>query len=312
MNALIENMEKKQSNKKTGSTGFFVIDDSIKTIQNLLAKGTDQLQQAGIDNARFEAELLLAHSLKWDRVALYTYPEQQLDEQSIKTYQELLKKRRDRMPYAYIVGQKEFMGLSFTVNEKVLIPRPDTESLVSDFVESFNDILISKSCTILDLCTGSGAIGLSIAKFYPKTRVTLSDISTDALYVAEKNRQNLDLQNVQLVQSDLFQALEGRHYDFILSNPPYIESAAIVHLQQEISDFEPKKALDGGEDGLTYYRKIIEQAPKHLNQEGYLLLELGDGQHRSLKKMLDTSQLDFVKDILDLSRRVRGVLLRRI
>jgi|LSQX01.1.fsa_nt_gb release factor glutamine methyltransferase len=280
-------------------------------VRDLLAEGTDQIRKAGIENARFEAELLLAHILKWDRVALYTQHEAEVDEQSVEAYQNLLTKSKEGMPYAYIVGKKEFMGLSFTVNEKVLIPRPDTESLVSDFIETFDDVLSNNSCTVLDLCTGSGAIGLSIAKLYPKTKVTLSDISNDALNVAEKNRQHLDLQNVQIVQSDLFQSLKGRRFDYILSNPPYIESGAIQHLQKEIAEFEPKKALDGGEDGLDYYRNILNDAPAHLNQGGYLLLELGDGQHKPLKTVIDHSQMSFVKDILDLTHTIRGVLLRR-
>lgn len=280
-------------------------------VRDLLAEGADQLRKAGIENARFEAELLLAHILKWDRVALYTQHEAEVDEQSVEAYQNLLTKRKEGMPYAYIVGKKEFMGLSFIVNEKVLIPRPDTESLVSDFIETFDDVLSSKSCTVLDLCTGSGAIGLSIAKLYPKTKVTLSDISSDALIVAEKNRQHLDLQNVQIVQSDLFRSLKGRRFDYILSNPPYIESKAIQHLQKEIAEFEPKKALDGGEDGLDYYRNILDDAPAHLNQGGYLLLELGDEQHKPLKTVIDRSQMSFVKHVFDLTHAVRGVLLRR-
>lgn len=311
-NASIVNMVKEQSNKKAGPTGFFVFDYSTITVGEILAQGCEHLKKAGIENPRFESEILLAHCLKQDRVILYTFPEQQLDKRTIANYEDLIKKRKYHMPYAYIVGEKEFMGLTFKVNEHVLIPRPDTESLVIDFIETFKDTLTNYSSRILDLCTGSGAIGLSIAKLYPKTEVTLSDVSIEALSVARHNKHYLDLHNVKILRSNLFNELTERCFDFIISNPPYIESGAIKNLQTEIVDYEPHSALDGGKDGLNYYRRIIEQAPTYLKPGGYLLLELGDGQYEAVKKMTDKSRFKFMKAIPDLSQTLRGILLRRM
>ncbi len=253
------------------------------TISELLRQAAVQLRHAGAESPRLDAEVLLANRLGCERLFLYTHIGDGLDEAVKEQFLADLRKRERREPLAYITGHKEFMGYDFLTPPGVLIPRPDTESVVETALELLGRYPADQVPAVLDLCTGSGAIGISLALEHPKSRVTLSDISNKAITVSTKNAERLKAQ-VQVVQTDL---LEGHGvYTLIVSNPPYIPAADIDTLQPEIAGWEPRLALDGGEDGYAVYDRIIREAGEHLIPGGALVLEAGDGQSGALLAML--------------------------
>lgn len=209
-----------------------------------------------------------------------------------------LKARLNHKPLGYIFGYWEFYGRAFKVSNKVLIPRLDTEILIDCAIKQIN--LKSKanggSVKILDIGTGSGAIAITLEK-ETGAKVTASDISPEALQIAQENAKNLNSE-ICFVQSDLFKSLDGEKFDIIVSNPPYIESKVIDTLQMEVKNQEPHLALDGGEDGLDFYRKIIREAPKHLNQNGEIIFEIGFNQAKSVSKLLKEEfiNIQIIKD----------------
>ena len=260
--------------------------------------------------ARLDVEIILCHILGWDRIKLMINYGQDLDGEQLYIFKTMIAKRVDQMPIAYIINKKEFMGLEFYVDERVLIPRPDTELLVEDLVESLADIedkgQVGPEINVLDMCTGSGAIILSGASQW-KDRKGLRkdndkkinfigvDVSRPALEVASKNRDSFGLDGVNLIESDLFGQLgayKGR-LDIIVSNPPYIEDQVIEGLEKDVKDYEPRLALAGGEDGMDFYNKIIEEAYDYLKPGGKLVFESGHEQaEKILKKM---AQVGYIK-----------------
>ena len=258
-------------------------------IKDIIEKYSDILS-ATSPTARLDVEIILCHILGWDRIKLMINYGQDLDGEQLYIFKAMIAKRVDQMPIAYIINKKEFMGLDFYVDERVLIPRPDTELLVEDLVESLDemvDIKTESDIRVLDMCTGSGAIILSGASYWKdrqaqarvEARNNISfigvDISRAALDVASINRESLGLEGVRLIESDLFTRLgdyKGR-LDIIVSNPPYIEDQVVESLEKDVKDYEPRLALAGGDEGMDFYNKIIEEAYDYLKPGGKLVLD---------------------------------------
>jgi len=261
------------------------------TVKQLTSMGCKQLEEAGILDAKRDSESLYCHMVgipASKMIAEYQYKVQDL---LCDRYFELIDRRASGEPLQYIVGTTSFMGFPFKTKPGVLIPRLDTEVLVDDALHIINggslrgEIygLDKKAWDVLDLCTGTGAIGISIAKMGKKCNVTLSDISPEAIDVAKKNaRLNGVEKKVKIVEGDMFTPFDGRFgskkFDMIISNPPYIPTDIIGTLQREIKEHEPMLALDGGEDGMDYYRVIAKSADKYLKKNGILMLEIGSDQ----------------------------------
>ncbi|MGL6292224.1 peptide chain release factor N(5)-glutamine methyltransferase, partial [Eubacterium aggregans] len=247
----------------------------MMTITDALKKAVYQFNEANIPQPRLEAEILLDAILGCGRVYFYSHPDHSLTQKDVEEYEALIKRRCAHEPTAYILGKKEFMGLDFIVSPAVLIPRPDTETVVNAALAQIPGNW--RGIRVLDLCTGSGAIGLSIKKFRSEAEVVLADISPGALATATENANALGLK-AELVQSDLFADLQDRRFHLIVSNPPYIPRDLVLGLELDVQGFEPHLALDGGYDGFELYNRIIQGAPDHLVDGGRLLFEAGDGQ----------------------------------
>ena len=270
------------------------------TIQSILTRDKASLEVAlSLDSstARIEVQCLLQHVLQVNRAYLLTYPERPLNGEQQACYASLLARRMNGEPIAYILGEREFFGLDFRVTPATLIPRPDTELLVELALQRIPSPGLSATLSrerergwgrgfrVLDLGTGSGAIALSIAHARSDAEVTAVDASNEALEVAQNNAQRLNIPNTRFVHSDWFSALQGEHFDLIVSNPPYIEDAD-AHLEQGDLRFEPRSALASGSDGLDDIRRIIADAKTHLNADGWLLLEHGFDQAERVRELL--------------------------
>ncbi len=264
------------------------------------------LENAGIEQAPLEAELLLCWAASADRTALYT--RNILNSQSLSKLKTALQQRLRRRPLQYLTGQVEFYGLAFQCRPGVFIPRPETETLVEVALELIKDL---KHPSVLDLCTGTGAIGLSIAKLHPGVSLLCSDISPEAIALAIDNAAALSVQDrTAFVVSDLFKNLPGKKFNLIVSNPPYIPSHELQTLAPEIKLYEPGRALDGGPDGMRLYREILKQARRFLVPEGYLVLEIGIGQEPSLKAITQSQGYEHLLTRTDLLGIPRAVVLR--
>jgi release factor glutamine methyltransferase len=252
----------------------------IWTIQTVLEWTKSYLADKGVENARLESEWLLAHSLGTDRVGLYVHYEKPLNEAELAAFRGLVLRRARREPLQYILGTQEFFGLEFEVAPGVLIPRHDTEVLVEEALRRGE-----RARSVLDIGTGSGCIAVALAKGLPEAEIVSVDLSPEALAVARRNAERLGVK-VDFVEGSLFDPFVGRTFDLVVSNPPYIPSADIAALQPEVRDFEPRTALDGGEEGLDFYRRIVAGAPGFLTRGGWLLLEVGVGQAESVATLL--------------------------
>ena len=259
----------------------------------------NQLSDAGIHDAENDAKELYCNLMGIDRVGLMMRWTEIIQDNRLDAYFDLVEKRAAHTPLQHITGMQEFMGMTFKVNENVLIPRMDTETLVYEAVKK-----LERGGDVLDLGTGSGAIGISIAKLCPKTKVTVSDISEAALALAKENAA-MNKVKVKAVRSDLLSAFKSRlgakKFDMIISNPPYIATEVIRELEPEVREHEPMLALDGGADGLDFYRIIAQDAPNHLKKEGMLLLEIGHDQGYLVPALLRESgcfdSIEVIKDI---------------
>lgn len=306
------------------------------TLKNGYAEAERRLEEAGIEEAALDAWLLLEHVTGISRASYYADPDRELPADQWKRYRELVCLRAERVPLQHITGTQEFMGLSFEVNEHVLIPRQDTEILVEQalgFIKSGKVPAAENSRTrILDMCTGSGCILLSVmhwAESYRQKTLcraedtardgekqdiiiiegTGADISPQALAVAEKNARRLGV-SAGFIQSDLFDAVHGR-YGMILSNPPYIRTDEIKDLQEEVRLHDPVIALDGKEDGLYYYRRIVRESRSCLEEGGMLLFEIGCDQAEAVSGLMSAAgfrEITVKKDLAGLDRVVSGVL----
>lgn len=274
----------------------------MKTIATLLDNATAQLLSANVPDARLDAEYLLSHILNVPRMALTMDAAQSLTYEDELVYRSYIEKRMQRIPLQYIMGYESFMGYVFKTDERALIPRPETELLVEKAVSLLHNY--SPAVKVLDLCTGSGAIGISIKKKAPFAKVTLCDLSLDALSLAKANAAALNA-SVCLKQGDLFDAVPGERFDLILSNPPYIPHEECLSLQAEVRK-EPLMALCGGLDGLDFYRRIASDAISHLTPTGALLMEIGYNQAQSVSSLLglDYQNIAVYEDYSHLPRMV--------
>ena len=261
------------------------------------------LENRGVTDARTDAWILLEYAANIDRSFYYLHMHEMLDEADAADYRKLLVQRGKRIPVQYLTGEAWFYGYCFRVNSHVLIPRQDTEILVEEALKR-----IVPGMRVLDLCTGSGCILISILKKASVTGVG-ADISPEALEVAEKNGKRLGVRAVW-AESDLFRNIGGT-FHMIVSNPPYIPSEVIEGLEPEVKDHEPRLALDGSEDGLYFYRKIVKEAKEYLNAGGWLCLEIGYDQGNALRTMLEDAgyqDVEIRKDLAGLDRVAAGRL----
>lgn len=245
-------------------------------MRKLLEKAVEGLEKAGCETPQLDAEVLLAHALGCERHELFTTPlkEARVPYGKLELFQSYIERRKKREPVAYIRGFKEFWSIKIKVTPDVLIPRPETETLVGRALEKVSRLssLVSRP-SILDLCTGSGCITAALAKEIPTAQFTVTDISEKALAVAKENLR-FAKDRIQFIQSDLFEKIEGQ-FDLIVSNPPYIPTAQLETLMPEIKEYEPRLALDGGPEGLDFVSKILQDVLRFLNPNGWLILENG-------------------------------------
>lgn len=268
--------------------------------------GKEQLQKAGITDAELDARLLLEFICHTDRNALYAHGDQEIEDEKMQDFLQLIEKRAVHIPLQHLTGEQNFMGLDFLVNEHVLIPRQDTEILVEEIMRDLHD-----GIRILDMCTGSGCILLSLLHYSNDCSGVGVDVSEDALAVARQNADRLAEKQAVFIQSDLFEKVEGS-FDLIVSNPPYIRSQEIAGLMPEVREHEPQLALDGKDDGLYFYREIIKGAMLHLKRGGQLFFEIGYDQGDSVQALLAANgytEIAVVKDYAGLDRVVYGTFL---
>lgn len=252
-------------------------------IIELLKIGARYLEDREVADPRAEVDILLAHILGISRAGLYLQTERQVSEQEKSKFIELLTRRGDREPLAYLLKTREFMGLEFYVDQRVLVPRPETELLVEKILEIGKN-KVSKGCLrLLDLCTGSGSIAVSAAYFCPKADIVAVDISQDALAVAKQNADRMQVE-IDFRQGDLFGPVKGETFDIIVSNPPYISSAEYHLCPPEVKK-EPVLALWGGDDGLDFYQRIAAQGESYLNPDGVIALEIGCSQGSEITRL---------------------------
>lgn len=267
--------------------------------------GKGALAAAGIEEAELDARLLLEEICGTDRNTLLVHGDRNVTEEELAQYKEMLEKRSAHIPFQQIIGRQSFMGLDFYVDENVLIPRQDTELLVEEALQELHD-----GMRILDMCTGSGCILLSLLKYSNDCEGIGADISEEALKVAERNRVQLGLENAAFIRSDLFEAVEGK-FDLLVSNPPYICSDVIDTLMPEVREHEPRQALDGSADGLHFYRRILADCRAYLKPGGMLLFEIGYDQGEAVKRLMEENgflEVEVKKDYGGLDRVVLGTL----
>lgn len=275
------------------------------TYQEAVKNGEKILNLANVLDAKVDAWMLFEMACKVDRNFYYLHMDEDITAEQQKEYEIALKKRAEHIPLQYITGEQEFMGLKFKVNSNVLIPRQDTEVLVEEALKR-----IQPGMRVLDMCTGSGCIAVSIAKNVPHIEMHAVDISKQALNVAKDNAK-LNEVSVEFERGDLFDHVTGK-YDVIVSNPPYIPTSEIPKLMPEVGSFEPVEALDGKEDGLYFYRKIIAECKDYLNPDGMIFFEIGYEQGADVSALLQEagfSQVAVVKDLAHLDRVVFGKMI---
>ncbi len=280
------------------------------TILKILRWTTGYFEDRGVDGARLDAELLLAHVLDIDRIQLYTQFDRPLTEDELGTYRGLVKRRAKREPCAYLLGARHFWSLELSVDPRVLIPRPDTETLVRVCLEKLEEYGVDEESPprLVDVGTGSGAVALAIASERPELDIAATDNSADALDVARKNAQSLALdESVHFFEGDLLQALPEPWLplDFIVSNPPYIADGEREEIQAGVRDFEPSSALFAGPDGLDVIRRLITEAREALVPGGFLLFEIGHRQGKAVRELLCAADLQNIEIVPDYGDRDR-------
>lgn len=284
------------------------------TIRNILRGAIDTLKNSNIEASDIDSEILLAHILSCDRIKLHTNPDRIINDDKIGEYKELINKRASHVPLQYITGHVEFMSLDFIVNEHTLIPRQDTEILVENALNKIkNRIPPNETITIVDIGTGCGNIAISLAANLQNAQVYASDISRETIAVAAINvRRHKVVDRVHLLLGNLFEALAGHlnkgEVDIIVSNPPYVREEDWNKLEPEIKDHEPREALVGGKDGLLFYRQIIKDAHGWLRPGGFLILEAGEAQAKTIIKLIEMEghfdNIEITKDLQKINRVV--------
>jgi release factor glutamine methyltransferase len=281
------------------------------TVLEVIQRGTEFLARKGVESPRLQVEWLLAQLLQMPRLKLYLNFERALAEAEVEALRAQLKRRAEREPLQHILGSASFCGLEIAVNRNVLIPRPETEQLAERAWEWLKQQPGPQR--VLDFGTGSGCLAIALVVNCPTTEVHATDISPAALEVARQNAQRHKVNGrVQFhLGGDLAAAPAGLRFDLLVSNPPYIPSAQIEHLQPEVRDFDPRSALDGGPDGLDFFRLLAHQAPSVLAPMGRMMLEFGDGQQDALRALLEEHGWQEVTIEADYSRRPRFCSARR-
>lgn len=275
----------------------------ILTLNSAYNIGRQRLASAGIEEADLDAWYLLEDITGVSRTMYFMEPEKELSEEEVEEYFDALEKREKRIPLQHITGKQQFMGLEFLVNEYVLIPRQDTEVLVEEALNK-----IKPGMKVLDMCTGSGCIAISLSKFAKDCEYHAVDLSAKALETAEENARKNDTK-IHFIKSDLFENVQ-ESYNVIVSNPPYIRTSVIEELQKEVKCHDPYMALDGKEDGLFFYKKIIEEASEHLISGGWLLFEIGHDQRKEVEELMEEHHFTKIftkKDLAGLDRVVAGM-----
>ncbi len=270
------------------------------TYREAVEFGTKSLTDAGVPDAALDAWYLLQMVCKIERSYYYVHGEEDITQDAQKEYEIAVQKRAEHIPLQYIIGEQEFMGLRFKVNSNVLIPRQDTETLVEQVLK-----IVKPGMKVLDLCTGSGCVLISVLKNALELTGMGSDISKTALLVAKENAKLHEV-DAEWVRSDLFDNITET-FDVIMANPPYIPTGEILSLMPEVRDFEPENALDGGADGLDFYRKITEQVKDYLNPGGYVYMEIGYDQGEAVSELMRNAGFTEVEVIKDLARNDRVV-----
>ncbi len=285
---------------------------SGNTIRNSLQTAIEILKKSKIEFPEINADTLLAYVLSCDRSNLYTNPDDVIDDVDFARYKELINKRSRHVPLQYITKRVEFMSLDFAVDERVLIPRPETEILVDTVLKKArNKELLNNNIIIMEIGTGSGNIAVSLAKYLSTAEVYTSDISLDALSLAKKNIQRHEVAGkVHLLHGDFFdvfcKCVEKERIDFVVSNPPYVSESEWAELEPEVKNHEPWHALVGGEDGLFFYRRIIKNAIDWLKPGGHLIVEAGETQANSIIKLMQNElhycDIEILKDLQGIER----------
>ncbi|MFA7636703.1 MAG: peptide chain release factor N(5)-glutamine methyltransferase [Monoglobales bacterium] len=275
-------------------------------ISQLIYDGSEKLKSVS-DNPRGEARILTAHALSLSHLEIFLKLDEPVPDDKVKLYESYISQRQTHKPIAYIIGEKEFFGLSFFVNEHTLIPRPETEILVET-------ALASGGKTLLDLCTGSGCIPVSAVKNGLLSALGI-DVSEGSIQTAIKNAERHNLsESVSFEACDIFAKDHFGKFDIITSNPPYITDSDMLTLPPDVADFEPHIALSGGADGLNFYRRITEIAPRNLNPNGVLIFEVGVGESDAVAVLMSESFTDIkiTKDLAGIDRTVSGKLKEKL
>lgn len=259
-----------------------------------------------IQSARLDAEVLLSHVLRQERIYLYVHFDEPMEQNELSKFREYVKKRAQHVPIAYIIGEREFMGLPFKVTKDTLIPRPDTEILVENVL---NNVDKDKEIEIVDIGTGSGAIILSLLVNLPKAQGKTVDISSKAIEVAKENAVNLQVNDrCEFFVGDLFAPLNDNKFDVIVSNPPYIPQKDIATLEDDVKEYEPVSALTDGGDGLSYYRRLLSEGKAYIKENGFIALEIGIYQSEDVKQIAMDNGWKNIKIIKDYAGIDRVVL----
>lgn len=277
------------------------MEKTMQTLEMLLQKGITRLQAAEIEEAALDAWYLMEYYFQMSRVQYFMNLNSAPTKEQAADYVALIERRATHVPLQHITGKQEFMGFSFQVNEHVLIPRQDTEVLVEELLK------VCDGKSVLDMCTGSGCIILSLVKLCKLKAAVAADLSREALWIAQENAASLEAE-VTWLQSNLFEQVTGT-FDVIVSNPPYIKTEVVEQLMPEVKNHEPRMALDGREDGLYFYNKIIEAAPKYLAPKGLLYFEIGHDQGEAVKQRMESKgfwEVKVVQDLAGLDRVVYG------
>jgi len=280
---------------------------TVWTILALIRWADERFKKEGLATPRLDAEVLLAEALATDRVGLYTHFDQPLRPDELARFKELIRRRLRREPVAYILGKREFWSLPFRVTPDVLIPRPETETLVTEALKILTPAE-GKGFRILEIGTGSGAISIALARELPAAKVVATDLSPKALAIAEENALRSGVrERIQFLPGNLFDPVQkGEAFDLIVTNPPYIPRGEIPSLLPEVRDYEPKVALDGGKDGLDFFRRVLPAVGEYLRPEGWFLAEMGAGQDPQILKIAAQSphldSFSFAKDLSGINR----------
>ena len=273
------------------------------SLKGLLTDGTKMLTQAGIDEAELDARYILEYITGLNSAQYFIHSEDIIEKNKAEEFFRLIERRSKRIPLSYVIGTRDFFGLTFKVNENVLIPEQETELLVEEVIK------YSEGKAVLDMCTGSGCIAISIALFGKPSKVAASDISEKALEVARENAKSLKAGEISFIQGDMFENVTDK-FDIIVSNPPYIETGEIDELMPEVRDYIPRLALDGDIDGLKFYRIISKEAVKKLNKNGRIFYEIGYNQSRAVASILLENGFTDVKIMKDYSGLDRIVMAK--